>query len=514
MGSLLRITAWAAALLVLAVVGNALIQLIPKGKSEPPRVFHWIPIVGNAVQYGLDPYKFFVECRAKYGDIFTFTLFGKQITCYLSVSGNDFVLNGKHADLNAEEVYSPLTTPVFGADVVYDCPNAKFMEQKRFIKFGLTRPAFESYVPLIEHEVRGYVATEPSLQGREGTVDVARAMAGITILTAARTLQGEEVRAALSAEFAELYHDLDLGFNPVNFIVPWAPLPHNRRRDAAHAKMRAVYTDIIRKRREGKMLEGQDMIWNLMNCTYKDGSPLLDHEIAHLMITLLMAGQHTSSSASSWIMLHLASRSDVTEELYQEQLRVLGEPGNPQSGDRTLPPLQYSDLEKLPLLQNVVKETLRAHSSIHSVMRKATRTIAIPGTEFVIPSGRVMLASSTVTARSEEHFTDAHEWNPHRWDTSSKNPGEDEDEDARDETAVSRGARSPYLPFGAGRHRCIGEKFAYVNLGAIVATLVRDFRFYSLREDGRLPDTDYASMFSKPKQPTLVRWERRASVKV
>ena len=50
---------------------------------------------------------------------------------YLGVKGNDFILNGKHKDLNAEDIYSPLTTPVFGTGVVYDCPNAKLMEQKK-----------------------------------------------------------------------------------------------------------------------------------------------------------------------------------------------------------------------------------------------------------------------------------------------------------------------------------------------------------------------------------------------
>ena len=49
----------------------------------------------------------------------------------LGVKGNDFILNGKHKDLNAEDIYSPLTTPVFGKDVVYDCPNSKLMEQKK-----------------------------------------------------------------------------------------------------------------------------------------------------------------------------------------------------------------------------------------------------------------------------------------------------------------------------------------------------------------------------------------------
>lgn len=47
------------------------------------------------------------------------------------MKGNDFILNGKLKDVNAEEVYSPLTTPVFGKEVVYDCPNAKLMEQKK-----------------------------------------------------------------------------------------------------------------------------------------------------------------------------------------------------------------------------------------------------------------------------------------------------------------------------------------------------------------------------------------------
>lgn len=63
--------------------------------------------------------------------MFTFILLGKKTTVYLGVKGNDFILNGKHKDLNAEEIYSPLTTPVFGKDVVYDCPNSKLMEQKK-----------------------------------------------------------------------------------------------------------------------------------------------------------------------------------------------------------------------------------------------------------------------------------------------------------------------------------------------------------------------------------------------
>lgn len=52
---------------VLAVVLNVLGQLLPVRRrgSEPPLVFHWVPFIGSTVTYGMDPYKFFFECRKK-----------------------------------------------------------------------------------------------------------------------------------------------------------------------------------------------------------------------------------------------------------------------------------------------------------------------------------------------------------------------------------------------------------------------------------------------------------------
>lgn len=348
-------------------------------------------------------------------------------------------------------------------------------------------------------------------------------MAEITIFTASRALQGEEVRKKLTADFADLYHDLDLGFSPLNALMPWLPIPSNRKRDAAREKMREVYTEIIKERRrtgssQEKESAAHDMITNLMRSSYKSGVPVPDKEIAHMMITLLMAGQHSSSSASSWIMLRLASEPKVVEELFAEQVSALG---------AGLPPLRYRDLERLPLHQNVIKETLRVHSSIHSIMRKVKNPLQIPGTQVIVPDSHVLLASPVMTAMSEQYFPNAATWDPHRWDDRKE---DEESEDMVDYGygAVSKGTKSPYLPFGAGRHRCIGEKFAYLNLGVIVATLVREFKFSNPKDREGVPATDYAvsdaepkcccvreadflsqSMFSRPMQPAIVCWERR-----
>ena len=53
------------------------------------------------------------------------------------------------------------------------------------------------------------------------------------------------------------------------------------------------------------------MIAALMQQKYRSGRPLTDKEIAHIMIAILMAGQHTSSATGSWALLHLAANPDV-----------------------------------------------------------------------------------------------------------------------------------------------------------------------------------------------------------
>lgn len=59
------------------------------------------------------------------------------------------------------------------------------------------------------------------------------------------------------------------------------------------------------------------MIAALMQQKYRSGRPLSDKEIAHMMIAMLMGGQHTSSATSAWALLHLGHQPDVACVVYQ-----------------------------------------------------------------------------------------------------------------------------------------------------------------------------------------------------
>ena len=57
--------------------------------------------------------------------------------------------------------------------------------------------------------------------------------------------------------------------------------------------------------------DGHDILRSLQGATYKDGRTCTDKEIAHMMIALLMAGQHTSQATLSWLFLHLGEKPEL-----------------------------------------------------------------------------------------------------------------------------------------------------------------------------------------------------------
>ena len=188
----------------------------------------------------------------------------------------------------------------------------------------------------------------------------------------------------------------------------------------------------------------------------------------------------------------------VSEELYQEQVERLSNP----DGTFRLP--TYEELKSLPILDSVIRETLRMHPPIHSIIRYVRDDLIVPGTlsapskdsQYIVPKGHYVLSSPAVSQVDKAMWFQSDEWMPSRW-TDPEGQAQAAFEQYADENgekidfgfgAVSKGTESPYQPFGAGRHRCIGEQFAYLQLGIVISTVVRDIE---MRISGGVPPPNY-----------------------
>ncbi|KAJ3255882.1 Lanosterol 14-alpha-demethylase [Boothiomyces macroporosus] len=489
-------------LLAIAVIGASTLLFKTKATSanEPPMVPYTIPLLGSAIPYGIDPIKFLQDCRAKYGDCFTFMMMGRKMTFCLGPDGNHFVFNVPIANASAEGAYRTLTVPVFGTEVVYDVHNSVFMEQKKFVKDTFTSDAFKKYVPLIWEESVEFFNTFP----KKGTALIFKEMSELTIRTAAACLMGKEIRSQLHSNVAQLYHDLDRGLAPINVFFRWLPLPTYFARDRAHNLMTETFKKIIAERRKNN-IEYTDVLSTLMKSEYKNGTKMSDDAIAHLMIATLMGGQHTSSTTTSWILFELARRPDVIEEIMKEQSMILT--GKPDTPAKDLPQFDYEQLRKMEFLDCVMKETLRLHTPIHTVMRKVEKNVTYQG--FEIPKGHFLCGSQAVSQFDPVRFPDPEKFEPSRFLNDTEGNGE---WTINGVNIAQKSARSHFLPFGAGRHRCIGEAFAYVQIKTIIAIFLRQFSLQLVKDNEnqlKFPKADYTSLIVVPEGESYIQFSRR-----
>ena len=268
------------------------------------------------------------------------------------------------------------------------------------MKYVLDHSALRRHVPLIEKAVLR--CFHNNVHQAEGHFAVIDRMGDLVRLSAVICLQGQQMEKFFDSDMKSLYHDLECGMTPMNFVFPRIPLPRNRKRDRAQKALARFYESQIHSRRSSGARE-EDMLWHLMQCRYKDGSPLPDKEICHIMIALVMGGQHSATATASWVMLRLASEPQVLQDLYREQI------DRPRSG-----PLSLDDIEGFRKLKNVVRETFRVHPPLHSLLRVTQKPVKLGRTGLIVPSKRILLASPAYASKAGGSFRNQDNWDPDR----------------------------------------------------------------------------------------------------
>ena len=451
-----------------------------KRRGSPP-VISVAPVWGGLVAFLAGPMRLMKEAMPTYGEVFTVPVFHKRITFLIGPKVSEFFFKAKDTEMSQKEVYE-FNVPTFGKGVVFDVDHTTRAEQFRFFADSLKSNRLRMYVGMMVKEAEEFFAR----WGDEGEVNLLDELSELIVLTASRCLLGREIRETLYSEVTELVHDLDKGMVPLSVFFPYAPIEAHRKRDVARKKLAKIFDKVIQARRESGASE-PDVLQTFIDARYKDGTKLTNDQVLGMLIAVLFAGQHTSSITSTWTgLLSIANKDRVIPTLEEEQRKIIKEHGKD---------LDFDILAKMDELHFAVKEALRMHPPLIMLLRYAQVAFEVEtttGKKYTIPKGHIVATSPAFAHRLESVYSDPDTYKPERF---------------REPNAEDKNAFASFIGFGGGRHGCMGETFAYMQIKTIWSILLRNFEFELV---GDLPKPDYEGMVVGPTHADCrVRYRRR-----
>ena len=468
---------------LLAVLLGALALLARPPAGAPPALKTW-PAVGGALEFFGGPMKLFAKGYAQQGQVWTVSVLGKRITMLLGPEVSPHFYKAQDTLMSQKEVYE-FNVPTFGRGVVFDVDHKVRAEQFRFFAETLKPHKLKTYVGMMVKEAEDFFKAFPD----ECEVDIHAKLSELIIFTASRCLMGREIRETLFDTVYKYFHDLDNGMQPISVFFPYLPIKAHRTRDKARAALAKIFSDVIQARR-ARGSDEPDVMQGFMDARYKNGSGMTDDQICGMLIAVLFAGQHTSSVTSTWTSLFLAANKErCLEPLLEEQKKVVAEFGEE---------LNYENLQQMDGLYRAIKESLRMHPPLIMLMRYAHKAFDVTdkdGKTYTVPKGDICATSPAYAMKLDHVFTDPLKYDPDRFA-----PGREEDKKA-----------FSFIGFGGGRHGCMGENFAYLQVKTIMSYMMRNFEM-ELVNPKDFPEPNYDAMVVGPRTDggkTMMRLKRR-----
>jgi cytochrome P450 len=272
--------------------------------------------------------------------------------------------------------------------------------------------------------------------------DLMHEMQELTLGMAARVLFGVEDPAAAHAvkdsfaEWLELDHVVAFG---VHLPVDAPPGSYDALLAAAERLEDGLRTLVECKHRRP---DAEGSLLGLMLRARAAGA-MEDVDLIGQTFTLFNAAYHTTTYALTWVQFLLAQHPSIMRRLDAE---LRGCPAGPSQADAVL--------NGLPLLDHVVKESLRLLPSIVYLCRRTTRAVEL-GPHRLAP-GTMVLVSPYVSHHLAEEFPRPERFDPDRWSSSPP--------------AWS------YIPFGGGARLCLGAPLATLFIKLTLVHVLRRFR--------------------------------------
>jgi cytochrome P450 len=389
---------------------------------------------------------YFARLARTYGPIVSFRVFGQRIVLLDDADMIADVLQNQQQRF-ARDTGAVLLREIVG-DGVLTTEDPVHLQRRRMLQPAFHRARISTYADAMVAESE---RTAQRWQAGE-TIDIGAEMTRLTLAVVGRSLFGSDVAdeargiarviASIGSRGGRL-QPLVAAIAPIFFALRRL-LPQQARLifGRERAQLEAIVDPIIARRRSDP--GGDDLLAMLLEVRDDEGRALSDVDIRNELITFVLAGHETTSSALTWAWYAIGRNPHIERQLHAELDAVLG---------GRLPTLE--DVRGLTYTARVFDEALRMFPPAAAFGRRPTEDVAIGG--YRVPRGASVFVSPFVTHRNPRYFSDPDTFEPDRW-------------------AGAAPPKFAFFPFGGGSKMCIGEAFARAEGVLVLATLARRWR--------------------------------------
>lgn len=275
------------------------------------------------------------------------------------------------------------------------------------------------------------------------TYDMAAVMRQVTLRIATKSLFGEDIgsEGGKTGKIAQAAVNRQLSVSLLRWDIPG--LPWHQYLNLIDQYETVVKNLIAAKRtRDADEPDVLSMLMQVQDEETQTG--LSEAELLGHVGVLFVAGHETSANALTWTLLLLSQHPEIMSDLLDELDSVLhGEP----------PSLEQ--LQQLPLLESVIKESMRVLPPVPWNGRVTAKDTELGG--YTLPVDTEILVSIYQTHHMSELYSNPESFDPGRWETITPNSYE-------------------YNPFSAGPRLCIGAGFAMMEIKIVLAMLLQQYR--------------------------------------
>lgn len=317
--------------------------------------------------------------------------------------------------------------------------NQKHQQQRRAVMPAFHKATVDGYAQAMVATVDRYL--EGWCVGQ--SVDMWREMRKLVLRIANNTLfelEDNEAASVLGKMFQEWFA---LNFSLPTWLVPvkLPGTPYSRLHVHAEHLEREILKMISQKRADHA--NGRDVL-SLLLRAQSDGIAISDAELVSQTTILFGASYETTVNALTWTLFLLTQHPPIMVDLLDELDTALhGKSPTPEQ------------LDKLPLLQAVIKEAMRVLPPVPFIARVATGPVELDGLS--LTGGDWVICSNYMTHHLPELYAEPEQFRPGRWFAIDPSPYE-------------------YLPFGAGPYSCIGYNFAMAVIKISLSMILQRFR--------------------------------------